>query len=76
MGIFNNKSKEKINYDNMSTADREDMIKRLERERQKVNSEIESILRSYAKESGNRTLKRGKRRIGRAANDWSFADEE
>ena len=75
MGIFN-KSKDNRNYDDMGSAEREDMIRRLERERQKVNSEIESILRSYSRESGNRTLKRGKRKIGSYPNDWSFIEEE
>jgi len=75
MGIFD-KNKGKTNYDDMSSRERDDMIRRLEGERQKVNSEIESILRSYSRESGNRTLKRGRRKIGGFPNDWSFAEDE
>ena len=40
----------------MSSQEKADMIKRLERERRKIDAEIESILKSYAKESGNRSL--------------------
>ena len=42
--------------ESMTSQERANMIKRLERERNKINSEIESILKSYAKESGNRAL--------------------
>lgn len=58
--------------DNMNSSDRDEAIKRLERERIKVNEEIESLLSSYAKESGIRSLK-PKRRGGRPSqNDWDF----
>jgi len=42
--------------ESMSSQEKANIIKRLERERSKINSEIESILKSYAKESGNRAL--------------------
>ena len=59
---------------NMSAREREAIIKRLEREREKINSEIEGILQSYSKESGNKALlkkKRGSTSLG----GWDFSDE-
>ena len=55
MSPFNKKEK-KQRIEAMSSKEKADMIKRLERERAKINAEIESILESYAKESGNRAL--------------------
>ena len=49
----------------MTSHEKADMIKRLERERRKINSEIEGILKSYSKESGNRALRPKKFRLGR-----------
>lgn len=66
--------KKKQRVADMSIAEREAMIKRLERERNKINSEIESILQSYSKESGNKALLKKKR--GRfSAGGWDFSDE-
>lgn len=62
MGIFRRTNKEKRRIESMSSQQKADMIKRLERERRKINCEIESILKSYAKESGNRALKRKRTR--------------
>ena len=67
MGLFH-KDKEGPDYDGISTAEKEDMIKRLERERERVNDEIESILKSYARESGNRALKPKRRK--KYSDDW------
>ena len=67
--------KEGMRIDAMNSRDKADMIRRLEREREKVNNEIENILRSYAKESGNRALKKRRRKIGYLPNDWSFEEE-
>ena len=67
--------KEGMRIDAMNSRDKADMIRRLEREREKVNIEIENILRSYARESGNRALKKRKRRIGFLPNDWSFEED-
>ena len=67
--------KEGMRIDAMNSRDKADMIRRLEREREKVNIEIENILRSYARESGNSALKKRKRRIGYLPNDWSFEEE-
>lgn len=58
--------------DNMDSSDRDEAIKRLERERIKVNEEIESILSSYAKESGIHSLKPRRRRSRPSQNDWEF----
>lgn len=55
MKAFKEKN-DKRRMEGMSSQERANMIKRLERERSKINSEIESILKSYAKESGNRSL--------------------
>lgn len=70
--MFRRKDDEKKRVDNMSSADRDEAIKRLERERIKVGEEIESILASYAKESGNHSLKPKRRRSRPTINDWDF----
>jgi hypothetical protein len=51
------------------------MIRRLEKEREKINAEIESILKSYSRESGNRALKKRRGAIGKLPNDYSFGEE-
>ena len=56
----------------MNSSDRKEAIARLERERIKINFEIESVLKSYAKESGNRSLKHRRHKLGRSANDWNY----
>ena len=61
--------------DDLGTREREDMIRRLEREREKVNAEIESILKSYARESGNRALKRRRAALGKLPNDYSYGED-
>ena len=61
--------------DDLGARDREDMIRRLERERAKVNAEIESILRSYARESGNRTLKKKRSTTRKLPNDYSYSED-
>ena len=69
MGLFKKKDNEKYRIDAMNSHQKADMIKRLERERRKINSEIESVLKSYAKESGNRELKRKR---ARRSDDWTM----
>ena len=59
MKIFKQK-KNNRRIEAMSSHEKANMIKRLERERRKVNAEIEGILKSYAKESGNRALRQKK----------------
>ena len=68
--------KDKARVDAMSTKDRHEAIKRLERERKKVNAEIENILKSYARESGNRALKEKRRIFGTAPNDWEYRGQD
>lgn len=74
MALFGEKEKRKL--EGISSSQRAAMIKRLERERAKINSEIETILSSYAKESGNRALKKKRFRIGRRSNDWLYIGED
>lgn len=60
----------------MNSSDRREAIARLERERIRINYEIEGVLKSYAKESGNRALKRRRHRLGDSPNDWNYKEEE
>lgn len=73
MGLFR-KKREGLDYDGISTSEKADMIKRLERERERVNDEIESILKSYARESGNRALKPKRRK--KLSDDWGIYSEK
>ena len=66
--------KANANIDGLNSRERAEMIRRLEKEREKINAEIESILRSYARESGNRALKKRRGAIGKLPNDYSFGD--
>ncbi len=59
-------------YSNITSSDRDEAIRRLERERMKVNLEIESVLKLYAKESGNSSLSRRKHKMGSSPNDYSY----
>ena len=54
----------------MTSSEKDREIKRLELEREGVNSEIEDLLRNYAKESGFYKLGRKKRR--RSPNDYNY----
>ncbi len=65
MKIFKQK-KNNHRIEGMSSQEKANMIKRLESERKKINSEIEGILKSYSKESGNRALRQKKLGFGRA----------
>ena len=70
MGLFKRKNDDVRRIASMSSQQKANMIKRLERERKKINSEIEGILKSYAKESGNNALR--KKKTGRAGLDGLF----
>lgn len=59
----------------MNSSDRKEAIARLERERIRINFEIESVLKSYSKESGNRALKKRKYKLGNSPNDWNYREE-
>ena len=74
MKAFSEK-KNKRRTEGMSTHEKANMIKRLEREKRKINSEIESILKSYAKESGNRTLRPKKIGFGTVEDLFTSYDE-
>ena len=70
MGLFRKKENLLQSPESMSRDEKEKEIDRLEAERARINSDIEKILRAYAKETGDRTLKRRRRRFGRAPNDY------
>ena len=74
MSFFGSKSKEAKSIESMTSTERDMMIRRLEKERKKVNSEIESILKSYSKESGNKALRRKRLGRKRRPNDFDFAE--
>ncbi len=71
MGLFKKKA-EIPTVDTMSEKEKADEIARLERERLRINTEIEQVLKNYAKESGNRRLCRRRYKIGKAPNDYGF----
>lgn len=56
----------------MRDTDRDAEIRRLERERLRVNLEIEELLREYSRKSGNRSLKPSRRRAGGSPNDYNY----
>jgi hypothetical protein len=70
--MFGKKSNKSL--DDLNSRDREDMIRRLEKERERINAEIESLLRSYSRESGNRILGKRKKQVGRLPNDYSYGE--
>ncbi len=74
MIFFGEDKKKQKNLDNMTSSERDMMIRRLEKERKKVNAEIESILKSYSKESGNKALRKRKFKRKKYPNDFDFAD--
>ena len=56
----------------MTSQDRDRAIKRAELERRKIDSEIENILLSYAKESGNSALRRRRHLKKQRYSEWDF----
>ena len=75
MKIFK-RNNDKRRIDGMSSRQKADMIRRLESERRKINSEIEGILRSYAKESGNSALRRKGVSFGKSVDEMLNIYEE
>ena len=71
MKSYNGKTSRE-NLGKMTVSDRDEAIRRAEFERAKITSEIESILSSYAKESGNRALKIKKRKQKKTLDEWTF----
>ena len=73
MGLFANKNKNGFaNVQTMKSTDREEEIDRLESERLRISTEIEQLLKNYAKESGNRRLARRRYKIGKGPNDYGY----
>lgn len=60
----------------LASSEKDEAIKSLERERQLINLEIEEVLRKYANESGNRSLKKRGHKSGAYPNDWNFKSGE
>ena len=56
----------------LSAAEREMEIERLERERMKIVFEIDALVKSYCRAIGDGTAMRGARRLGKSPNDWSY----
>lgn len=56
----------------LSSAEREMEIERLERERMKLIFEIDSLVESYCRAIGDGAAMRGARRLGKSPNDWSY----
>ncbi len=75
MKAFKERKKDKRRIDGMGLQEKANMIKRLERERRKINCEIEGILKSYSKESGNRALRYKKVAFG-TVDDFFASYEE
>lgn len=74
MGLFKKKKTDEEVFVEFSLRDAE--IARLERERLRINVEIEELLRSYSKESGDRTLRKRRYKVGKGPNDYGFADRK
>ena len=73
MGLFTNKNKKGFSsVQTMKSADMEAEIDRLEGERLCIATEIEQLLKNYAKESGNRRLSKRRYKIGKGPNDYGY----
>ena len=70
--LFSRKRPGNSSPDELEASKRDEAIKSLERERQRINLEIEDVLKKYANESGNRSLKKRGRKSGAYPNDWNF----
>lgn len=70
--IFSKKKTDNRAPESLDSAERDAAIRSLERERQRINLEIEDVLRKYASESGNRSLKKRGHKSGSYPNDWNF----
>lgn len=74
--IFSKKKSADRAPEGLDSQERDDTIRNLERERQRINLEIEEVLRKYASESGNRSLRKRGHKYGSYPNDWNFKIEE
>ena len=70
--LFSRKRSGNSSPEELEASKRDEAIKSLERERQRINLEIEDILKKYANESGNRSLKKRRRKSDIYPNDWNF----
>ena len=75
MGIFGRKKSPVAPVETMRESERDSEIDRLERERLRINTEIEQVLKNYAKESGNRRLRRRRYKMGKSPNDYGFMNK-
>lgn len=68
--------KEKFKYakpvGELSGAEREREIYRLELERERICAEIASLVEEYSRAIGDGRAMRGAKRIGKMPNDWSY----
>ena len=71
MSIFKNSYNSAMVTD-LDSAEREMEILELEAAREDINSEIEALLLSYRKLTGNRKATKGARKIGRSKKDYSY----
>lgn len=74
--IFSKKRPADRAPESLDSRERDEAIRSLERERQRINLEIEEVLRKYANESGNRSLKKRGHKSGSYPNDWNFKTGE
>ena len=70
MPLFKKKEEGFAPVESMSEKERADEIARLERERLRINTEIEQVLKNYARESGNKKLRKRRYKIGKSPNDY------
>ncbi len=73
--MFGRRKRGEIEYAEASSAERDEAIRRLERERERINLEIEGVLKMYAKESGTRSLSKRRHKMGKSPNDYSFGED-
>ncbi|MCQ2413250.1 MAG: hypothetical protein MJ082_00440 [Clostridia bacterium] len=70
-----NKKAEKKSYVpifSLTEKEREEKIRKLEENRLSLTKEIESLLRDFAKASGEKSVGIRKTKVGRAPNDYGF----
>lgn len=69
--MYNNRSKNAVVTD-LDSAQREMQILELEDAREQINREIEALLVSYKKLTGNRKATKGAKKIGKSKKDYSY----
>lgn len=76
MGLFGKKPEKDVLDDDrsissLSSSDRKKHIEELESARSEVIYQIEDLMAQISKETGNRSLARRKKKLGKSPNDWS-----